>query len=216
MTGMACRKMPSARRHPGVEGRCCIAASSEIPGARRHPDTNINTRGNNRWERRFATHANFLHLLRDNDERANIKEFLQEFGEDVIQGKGKKGKQLSAEQYQERFKKMNPNRAAPADGWKVKEVRLLPRRMIQGGADLNAKAEEGKGKWPEVMRLGVTTLLKKTQGDPKLLIISAGRRAGGCVPCCRVEKWAKENKFQHEYYCTNTNDADESNQPELH
>mmetsp|Transcript_9249 Transcript_9249/g.18466 ORF Transcript_9249/g.18466 Transcript_9249/m.18466 type:complete len:129 (+) Transcript_9249:120-506(+) len=59
---------------------------------------------------------------------------------------------------------------------------------------------------PETNYNFLQAIIEKAEGDPRLLILSAGDRPGGALPPRRVQSWAETHGFDYEFHCTNPND----------
>ena len=136
--------------------------------------------------------ANSWTQLFNKNEKADAKKIIARYGR-YIKKTDMKMRELDGSHYKEEFKRMKTKRATAADGWAVQELRDLPMSLLSMGARLMAEAEEEKGRWPDVLVLGITSCIRKgaeadeaTRKDPSEVVAAQGEETR---PITNMSPW---------------------------
>ena len=111
----------------------------------------------------------------------NVEDFMAKYGDYVIKGPRQTARKLTVEDYRRKLREANPQRAAAADGWKVKDARELPDALLQIVVELIEEAEAKGGDWPKIITTGITTCARKEDEEEEaeedeegLIVVDAG------------------------------------------
>ena len=110
------------------------------------------------------------HSIFNQPETGSFMEFHKRYRDYIKIAKAEVGK-LEAEKLMEAAGEMKDQRAIASDGWRVEEIKQLPKAIIDIFVKLFEDIEDG-GEWPTFMEEVYTTMIEKEE-DPDVMEVDA-------------------------------------------